>query len=77
MTESLESRLRALHVEHLIRSAEAIRNWPTNRERFDLAVQYVREAMYLCTIGKITQAEESRVLSILDFAMPYDRIPHE
>jgi hypothetical protein len=40
-------------------------------------VQYVREAMYLCTIGKITQAEESRVLSILDFAMPYDRIPHE
>jgi hypothetical protein len=70
MAEDLSFRLHALCVDHLLRAAETIRDWPQPTERMDQAIRHIREAMYLCTVGKITQAEESQVYSILAFAMP-------
>ena len=70
MSAPLAVRLHAQHVEHLVRSAEAIRDWPAGSERLDQAMRHIREAMYLCTIGKLNQAEESQLFSILSFAMP-------
>ena len=72
MAESLAGRLHTLRIEQLRRAAEAIRDWPAGPERIDQAMRHIREAMYLCTIGKLSQAEESRIFSILAFAMPED-----
>jgi hypothetical protein len=70
MSAPLAVCLHSLHMEHLVRSAEAIRDWPRCDERLEQAVRHIRDAMYLCTVGKITQAEESLLFSILSFAMP-------
>lgn len=70
MIESLSDRLHRLHVEHLIHSAKTIRDWPDMRERLDHARQQIRAAMLDGTISKISQDEQTKVLSILDFAMP-------
>jgi hypothetical protein len=70
MPETLAVRLHDLHVEHLIRIAETIRDWPATKERLDQATRYIRETMYFCAMKRISQAEESQVFSILSFAMP-------
>lgn len=70
MAASLAERLHALHVEHLIRAAETIRDWPTNYERLEQAQRHIREAILNCTLGRITLAEESVLFSLLSFAMP-------
>jgi hypothetical protein len=70
MQETLAGRLHALHAEHVVRSAEIIRDWPDTLERLDQAIIYIREAMYLCTVNRISYVEESRIFSILSFAMP-------
>ena len=70
MAELLSSRLHALRVDHLLCAAETIRDWPQPTERMDQAIRHIREAMYFCTVGNITHAEESQVYSILAFAMP-------
>ncbi|HZZ26994.1 MAG TPA: hypothetical protein VFE46_03215 [Pirellulales bacterium] len=70
MSELLSSRLHALRVDHLLRAAETIRDWPQPTERMEHAIRHIREAMYFCTVSKITHAEESLVYSILAFAMP-------
>ena len=71
MAESLAGRLHTLRVEQLRHAAETIRNWPVGPERFEQAVRHIREAMYLCATGKLTQVEESQIFSILSFAMPH------
>src|ERR1051326_7751438 len=70
MGETLTARLHTLHVTHLLMAAEMIRAAPESIERTSQAIRHVREAMYFCTIKKISQAEESQVFSILSFAMP-------
>jgi len=77
MPDSLAARLRTIHVDHLIRSAEAIRDWPNRAERIEQAIRHIRQAMFLCAVGKITQVEESRVFSLLSFAMPEPDAPFE
>jgi hypothetical protein len=59
-----------LLVEHLIRSAETIRDWPVASEQLYQAIIFIREAMYHRMLENISPAEQSRVFSILSFAMP-------
>ncbi len=71
----LDSLANALHrhqVEALIAEADLIRDWPEGSDRTDQAIVLIREAMVRCATGRITQADESRVFSILSFAMPAD-----
>jgi hypothetical protein len=70
MVATLAERLQTLHSDHLIRAAETIRDWPHAAERMEQAIRHIREAMYFCTLGRISQAEESHVFSVLSFAMP-------
>ena len=77
MAESLSARLHTLHVEHLIRSAETIRDWPDKEEMLDQAARLVREAMYLLALNKISQAERAQVFSIFDISLPDEANPSE
>lgn len=47
-----------------------LRDWRHGPDRTEQAEMMIRETMYRRTIGRITHAEESRVFSILAFAMP-------
>jgi len=77
MSESLSTRLHTLHVEHLVRSAETIRDWPDKEEMLDQAARLVREAMYLLALKKISQAERAQVFSILNVSLPNEAHPDE
>ena len=66
----LSGRLRQRRADALSSDAEVIRDWQKGTERTEQAEMMIREAMYRRTIGRITHAEESRVFSILAFAMP-------
>ena len=70
MSESLAKVLHDHRVDALIAEAEFIRDWPDSSERIEEATVLIREAMLRCTTGRISHAEESRVFSILSFAMP-------
>ena len=73
MSESLATLLRRRREEHLVADAETVRDYPDSAERLDYARRLVREAMLQCTLGNIGQEAESRVFTILSFAMPmYD-----
>ena len=72
MPEQLADLLRQKRVEALLSQVEIVRRWPGIDDRVDHAQQLVREAMYLRCLGTITQAEESRVFSLLSFVMPTD-----
>ena len=73
MSESLATLLRRRREEHLIADAEAVRDHPDAVERLEYARRIVREAMLQCVLGNISQTTETRVFTILAFAMPiYD-----
>ncbi len=70
MSASLAKVLHGHRVDALISEAQLIRDWPESPERIEEATMLIREAMLRCTTGHISHAEESRVFSILSFAMP-------
>ena len=72
MADSLSERLRRRRIEAIAEEATMIRNWAESPERRHEAEMLIREAMYRCTIGGITHEEESRIFSILAFAMEND-----
>jgi hypothetical protein len=73
MMDSLALILRCRREQHLIADAEIVRGHPDATERLDYARRLVREAMLQCVLGNISQETESRVFTILAFAMPiYD-----
>jgi hypothetical protein len=75
MTPRLTDHLHELYLDHLLHAAETTRDWPESGEQMDQATRQVREAMILHAIGKITQEEKSRLLSILAFARPEEDDP--
>ena len=73
MSDSLAVLLRRRREQHLIADAEIVRDHPDATERLDYARRLVREAMLQCVLGSIGQETETRVFTILAFAMPiYD-----
>lgn len=70
MAVTLAERLQTMYLDHMVGAAETIRDWPDAAERMEQAIRHVRQAMYLCSIGKLNQTDESRIFSILAFAMP-------
>ena len=69
---SLAQALREAHERTLVGQAELIRDWPQESERVAQAEIYVRLALWEQGIGRISQAAQHRVYSILSFAMPHD-----
>jgi hypothetical protein len=69
---ALSDILRRHRVDALADEAIIVRDWPQSPERRHEAEMLIREAMYRCAIGRITHEEESRIFSILAFAMPDD-----
>ena len=67
---NLREALRELHADALIRQAETIRDWPAGRERHEQAEIHVRFALWENTMGRISQATQSRVFSLLHIALP-------
>ena len=73
MSDSLAVLLRRRREQNLIADAELVRDHPDATERLDYARRLVREAMLQCVLGNIGQETETRVFTILAFAMPiYD-----
>ena len=72
MAESLSQVLRSQRLQAFLTEAETIRVWPVSPERTSAATMLIREAMYGCAIGRITHEEESRIFSVLAFAMTDD-----
>ena len=68
----LSEALRDQHETTLIRQAETIRDWPRGRERNEQAEIHVRLALWEQGRGRISQAVQSRVYSLLSFVMPAD-----
>lgn len=68
--QSLSHVLRGRRTAALIAEAELIRDAPMGTDRDDEAHRYVREAMLLFALRKITRAERDRILDILAFAIP-------
>jgi hypothetical protein len=75
MPPSLAHVLRQRRLEALVAEAQTVRDWPDGPERMEEAQMLIREAMYRCAIDRISQDEESRIFSILAFAMPQDFCP--
>lgn len=69
---SLSGSLHRLRVAAMIAEAKLVFEWHDSAERSHEAAKLIRQAMYLQTIGEISQAEESAVFSILAFTMPAD-----
>jgi hypothetical protein len=73
MPESLAILLRHRREEHLVADAQFVRDHPDSTERLDYARRIIRDAMLQCVLGSISQEAETRVLTVLSFAMPiYD-----
>jgi hypothetical protein len=73
MPESLAILLRRRREQHLIADAEFVRDHAEAADRLEYARSLVREAMLQCVLGNISQETESRVFTVLSFAMPiYD-----
>ena len=75
MTLQLPTLAQALCDQHeatLLRQAETIRDWHRGRERDDQAAIHVRQALREQNMGRISQATQSLIYSILSFAMPAD-----
>ena len=72
MPERLAKVLHEHRIDALIAEAELIRDWPDTPDRTEHATLLIRDAMIRCATGRISHAEESRVFSILAFAMPAD-----
>ena len=68
----LSDSLHRLRVAAMIAEAKLVFEWHDSAERLHVAAKLIRQAMYLQTIGEISQAEESAVFSILAFAMAAD-----
>lgn len=68
--QPLRDALRARRVQARIADAEFIRDYPDSPERREEAERHVRDAMYECTLGHITDDERARILHILAFAVP-------
>lgn len=70
-SQTLHEVLRGRRTAALIADAELIRNVPTGSDRNEEANRYVREAMLLFALRKITREERDRILDILSFAIPH------
>lgn len=68
--EYLSLALKHRRRESLLADAEFIRDGPEHGERIAVAQAFIREAMFQCALGHITQSDEHRIFSILSFAMP-------
>lgn len=68
----LEAVLHCHRFAAVLDQAVVIRDWPCGSERDEEAAKLIRHALVLCTLGQISQAEESQVFTILSFAMPND-----
>lgn len=60
------------HEAAMIRQAEIICQWPIGLERHEQAMIHVRSALWEREMGRITDATQYRIYSILSFAMPVD-----
>lgn len=72
---TFETLVQALQDEHeatVIRQAEIINNWRTGPERTAEAETHVRSVLWEQGRGRISQAVQHRVYSILSFVMPDD-----
>jgi hypothetical protein len=69
---TLAQGLRDRHESTLIQQAELIRDWPRGRERNEQAMIHIRLALSEQCFGRISQATQARVYSLLSFAMPDD-----
>jgi hypothetical protein len=69
-TTTLAQALRDEHEAAMIRQAEIICRWPIGRERHEQAMILVRAALWERGLGRITDATQYRIYSILNFAMP-------
>jgi hypothetical protein len=69
---SLAQALRQEHELAIVRQAELIRDWPPEPQRCEQAEIHVRLALWEQGIGRISQAAQRRVYSILSFVMPDD-----
>lgn len=69
---TLAQALRDEHEMTLVQQAEIIRDWPQGREREEQAMIHVRLALWEQRMGRISQATQSSVYSLLSFAMPAD-----
>jgi hypothetical protein len=72
MSPSLARVLHEQRLQALVREAETVRDWPDGQDRMHEAQMLIREVMYRCAIQRISQDEESRIFSILAFAMSDD-----
>lgn len=73
----LAKALRDEHEAAMIRQAEIICQWPIGRERHEQAMIYIRSALWERGLGRITDATQYRIYSILSFAMPEDAMLEE
>jgi hypothetical protein len=69
---TLAEALRDAHEVAIIQQAELIRDWPSAPQRREQAEIHVRLALWEQGIGRISQAAQHRVYSVLSFAMPGD-----
>jgi hypothetical protein len=68
--DSLRGLLHERHVQARVDAAELIRDYPDCLERTAEAERHVRQVMLEFTVGDITDDERSRILEILEFAVP-------
>jgi hypothetical protein len=69
---TLAQALQEQHETTVIRQAETIRDWRPGPERTKQAETHVRTVLWEQSIGRISQATQYRVYSILSFVMPDD-----
>lgn len=67
---SLAQALRQEHELALVRQAELRRDWPQEPQRREQAEIHVRLALWEQGIGRISQAAQHRVYTVLSFVMP-------
>jgi hypothetical protein len=70
--QTLAQALQEQHEAAVIRQAEMIRDWRAGPERTKQAETYVRSVLWEQSIGRVGQATQYRVYSILSFVMPAD-----
>lgn len=70
--ETLAQALQVQYEATVIRQAEIIRNWRTGPERNAEAETHVRSVLWEQSRGRISQAVQHRIYSILSFVMPAD-----
>ena len=70
--QTLAQALQNQHEATVIRQAETIRDWRPGPERTAQAEMHVRSVLWEQCRGRISQAVQHRVYSVLSFVMPDD-----